>query len=178
MTAYPAKLIDLLNAAVLDCFSSNGIQVKATPAPAANGTTPAETFAASLGFSGALIQGALVVSADKAFLGGTHPQRDYGRPLTDDDLGDWIGEIANQVVGALKRSTTGYKVDFLLGTPTVMRGVELRVAASKDQKTEILTFDAEPHVVTMHFSATLAPDVSFEGEPSGEQAASGDTMLF
>lgn len=178
--AYPDKLLELVSASVTEFFESAGTTATAIPA----GSTTADDeqqaiFSASLGFSGDAIKGAVVVIAGAPLLASTNPQREFVKAFLDSDHGDWIGEMANQIVGALKRRAAGYKVDFLLSTPTVVHGKALEVARSQKDQPSITCYKVGAHIVRIHFTAALGEGAKFEGEPdTSEQAAGGDTMLF
>lgn len=181
MSTYPEKLLGLVDAAVLEFFQSVGCtDVKALLPQDQPPSEDAACFAASLGFSGDHIKGALVLITNVTLLAATNPQRDYGKPLTDSDHGDWIGEMANQILGALKRTAAGYNVDFLLSTPMVMHGKELHISKSlKEAPPAVLWFQVGGQMLRLHFSAKLGDGAKFEGEPTTtDQATSGDALFF
>lgn len=44
---------------------------------------------------------------------------------------DWLGELANQLVGRFKRKVTSHGVAFSLGTPTIVAGEKLHVVVGR-----------------------------------------------
>lgn len=176
--AYPEKLLELVSASVTEFFESVGAPATLVP----TGDAPSDdqaTFSASLGFSGDAIKGALVVIAGAPLLAATNPQREFVKTFIDSDHGDWIGEMANQIVGALKRRASGYKVDFLLSTPTVVHGKSIEVTRSQKEQPAVTWYKVGPNIARIHFAASLTEAAKFEGEPeTSDQAASGDTLFF
>lgn len=177
----PPKLLDLVRDALNELFQASGatdvrhITDDATPLALVNDD---QTYSASLGFSGAQMRGAVVIFAGPNLLAATNPQREFVPQLSETDHADWIGEMANQTVGNLKRLVAGYKVEFLLSTPTVVRGRELKLAKG-DAGVKVIWFKVGSEHFKAHFTTELAENVSFEGEPEvTEQAAGGDAMFF
>lgn len=176
---YPPKLIELVSASVVEFFQSIGISDISAQDPEACKPSNSKGYSASLGFTGDHIKGALVVVGDEDLLKDTNPQKDFGKPLTEADSADWIGEIANQIVGALKRHTLGYNVGFMLSTPTVVSGHSLDLIKTQKPEPLILCFKVAEHMVHINFRATLSAEAKFEGDPQKtEQAAGGDALFF
>ena len=125
-----------------------------------------------LRFSGEKIKAALIVAA-------TNPQREYKKDLNIDDHTDWIGEIANQIVGNLKRILHSYGVECNMGTPVVMSGQGAQVVSS-DQVYRHLKFSVDGHILRISFNAQVSADVKFEtrNEEIKDQLSGGDTFLF
>lgn len=89
-------------------------------------------FAAVLGFSGEAVKGSLIVSCEKTLLQTSHPNLAMGMPVEDPDLSDWIGEIANQILGRFKNKCSAAGVVFSMSTPTALMGSQLSVNNFKD----------------------------------------------
>jgi CheY-specific phosphatase CheX len=51
---------------------------------------------------------------------------------------DWLGELANQLVGRFKRRIAPHGASFSLGTPTVIIGERLRMALGVARKRSIV----------------------------------------
>lgn len=177
----PPKLLRLVTDAVSEFFTASGVNesksITDTSKHQVELAQPA--YSSSLGFSGEQMRGAMVIFCGTPVLSATNPQRAFNPNLSDADLADWVGEMANQIVGNLKRLVAGYYVEFQLSTPTVVRGSELEIAGKKGEDLAIFWFEVDGHPMKLHFSAVLAEGVSFEGEPAAvDQAAGGDAMLF
>ncbi len=179
MTSAPASLSTCLSAAVSEFFSANAL-----PGKAAAGDSPktGDIIAATLGFSGAKMRGSLLLLCTDATLLATHPMREMMPEIPASDLADWAGEIANQVVGNLKRvMASSAKVDFLLGTPTVVKGVDVHQARGSAATTEVFAIGwniGAPGAMSFAFAVELDSSVSFSGASESSQAQGGDAMLF
>jgi CheY-specific phosphatase CheX len=174
----PPGLIKLVESAVVDMFGTTGVPGCSPSRPLTVASSADVTeYAASLGFTGEQMKGALVVTCSGQVLTRTNPQREFKPKLDDADLSDWAGEIANQIVGNLKRLVSGYGVVFQLSTPTVVRGQALDVRARDGHSTLAFTLGDDRIVVGL--TVNVDPAVTFEGEPTqSAQAAGGDTLLF
>ena len=132
-----------------------------------------------LRFSGEKIKAALIVEGNHPAVAATNPQREYKKDLNIDDHTDWIGEIANQIVGNLKRILHSYGVECNMGTPVVMSGQGAQVVSS-DQVYRHLKFSVDGHILRISFNAQVSADVKFEtrNEEIKDQLSGGDTFLF
>jgi CheY-specific phosphatase CheX len=83
-------------------------------------------LAACIGLSGTTVRGALVVVGRPTFFKATYPA-ELGIPRTDDDVADWGGEVANQLLGRIKNRLSTYGLDFTTSTPTMVRGDRLQL---------------------------------------------------
>ncbi len=177
----PPKLLKLVTDAVCDFFAAAGVSNTKPVADASKrwAAMPQPTYSSSLGFTGMQMRGAMLLFCGTPVLSATSPQRAFSPTLSDADHADWVGEMANQIVGNLKRLVAGYQVEFQLSTPTVVRGTELQIAGKKGDDLAVLWFEVDGQPMTLHFFAELGEGVSFEGEPAKvDQASGGDAMLF
>jgi CheY-specific phosphatase CheX len=116
--------IDLLDTVLEDTtlalFESIGVRLLRTPAP----LTAGDDIAASIGFAGEELRGALVLTSTRKLVQQVLPQEVRERDA-DEQLADWMGELANQLLGRVKNRLLRYGVSLAMGTPTVMLGTEL-----------------------------------------------------
>lgn len=84
------------------------------------GVTSAEevAFAGVIGFTGHNIRGTLVLAPTRSLLESSH----QASPAA---LGDWAGELANQLLGRIKNRLRGYGVEIHVTTPVILRGISL-----------------------------------------------------
>lgn len=180
MADYPEKLLQCVSDSVLEVLHSIGFPSPAELDPR-DLAHPAgvEIFSASLGFSSNSMRGAVVLLASAAMLTATNPQHEIVKEFLEADHSDWIGELANQIVGALKRRTAGYKTNLMLSTPIVVRGSALSLCTGRGPSNAIFWFNVANHDFEVDFTAKLAAGLTFEGEPEEtQQAAGGDALLF
>lgn len=128
-----------------------------------------ETLLAScIGLSGTTVRGALAVVAQRAFFKLTYPS-ELGVPSSDDEVADWAGEVANQLLGRIKNRLASYDLDFTASTPTVVRGDRLRLRID-ERSTIRRLLSIRSERVDIHFA--------IEREPSDNQRLlvnAGDT---
>lgn len=157
------RISELAREACIDLFATYGVDVEV----AAAGESPDASWRCGLlGFSGDRARGSIVLVASPAILAGSSPLSDPHR--------DWVGELANQLVGRLKNHLLRYDVEISLGTPTVLGGHTVTPGA----ETECLWFDGP------HGGVRLSLDVELDGElvepidlgPPG--LLEGEMMLF
>ncbi len=100
-------------------------------APLEVGAPPDMELAAVLGFSGDAIQGALGLLAHRDLVAATYRSA-TGQDGSRRQLDDWLGELANQLLGRIKNTLLRYDVAIQLATPMVLRGVNIEVGGSHE----------------------------------------------
>ncbi len=78
---------------------------------------------AIIGFSGKDIKGSLGFAAAENLIHESY----YGETLNPEMIDDWLGEIANQLLGRLKNILLVYGLDVHLSTPMVLHGLNITV---------------------------------------------------
>lgn len=92
------------------------------------------------------------------------------------DYEDWIGELANQTVGRLKRETLPALRDVAVTTPVVLRSVQLSVADGSGTRVFELHNETQSFWIWFDLSA-VDLDATPEPEPENPMPA-GDSLLF
>jgi chemotaxis protein CheX len=89
---------------------------------------------AAIGLGRPDLRGALVLAGRSALFRATLPTELAGQEVGDADLADWAGEMANQLAGRLKNRLCHVGLDFITGTPTVVKGdhLDLRLGKGPD----------------------------------------------
>jgi CheY-specific phosphatase CheX len=145
--------------------------------------TPTETpytarvpdVAGIIGFSGGELRGSVLIAAPEATL------------LACSCLGgvdvctlDWVGEIANQLLGRIKSGLARYGVSIQLATPVAVRGVDLQIQAGDTQEQWALSFETPHGLAVVHLAADVAPGVALvdAGPDAVECATEGELMFF
>lgn len=111
----------------------------------------------------------------------SHPNVSMGMPVESADRVDWLGEIANQVLGRIKNLTLEYSVNFSLSAPSVVKGQTLEVLGHGKKMVEKFYFVADGHPVTITFVCAINPNFNFDTAVKVEKkshAAEGDSLLF
>ncbi|MES2744648.1 MAG: chemotaxis protein CheX [Bdellovibrionota bacterium] len=139
------------------------------------------SYAAIVGYTGELIKGSLVLLCDKRLLEVSHPNLAMGMPVEDQDLNDWIGEVANQLLGRMKNKFSASGLKCTMGTPTILVAQALNVADPKEGFRECLNYVGPHQNVSVYFIAIVDPTVTVESlSPKAESASAveGDSFLF
>lgn len=77
-----------------------------------------------IGFGGE-VRGSLMLAASKQLINNTAPVPSASGRLSESDLFDWTGEMANQLLGRIKRRFSELGRNFHASTPTAIGGREL-----------------------------------------------------
>jgi chemotaxis protein CheX len=169
-------LASLLVQMCRDMFASNGETFEersAAEAPAQRESL----LAACIGLSGTTVRGALVVVARRAFFKLTYPA-ELGVPKNDDDVADWAGEVANQLLGRIKNRLSTYGLDFTTSTPTVVRGDRLQLHVDADS-TIRRPLAIRTELVDIHFEIERDDDRPLlENGTTGTVTPEGQAFLF
>jgi CheY-specific phosphatase CheX len=140
-------------------------------------TVPAtHTMTGFIGFSGP-IRGSLTVSSTADLFRASYPSK--GEPNIADLL-DWVGEIANQLLGRIKRRFCERGVDFEASTPAAIRGRDIGGRSPVREGVCDLVFRVGSDVVGVSFEVTPAADGKIftdTAEPIG-CSREGDLVLF
>ena len=140
---------------------------------------PQYQWSGVVGLTGPLITGSLVIACQEGILNATHPNHSMGMPVTPDDLVDWLGEIANQILGRIKNLALEYGVGFSLASPSVVKGEALAVAKHGKTSLSAFNFDTGDHRFTIFFAAQLDPKFNFDtAVKTVKTVTEGDAMLF
>lgn len=141
-----------------------------------------------IGFGGARMRGTLTVMAPRAIWLTTYPiALAPGVEVSENDLLDWCGEIANQVLGRIKNQLTRRGVELEVSTPKALHASELTISRSAQKSVCILRSSAgKESMIGVWFDAvvedssvlfTSLADVP-PAEGADEAVAEGDLLLF
>lgn len=117
-------LRELVTAACVDMLAGQGHAVRVIDLAA---TLPARlpNIVGFIGFAGS-VRGSLMISGPSKLFRSTHPSGGGTESLSKMDLFDWVGELANQLLGSVKRRFCERGRDFEVSTPTAIEGRELK----------------------------------------------------
>lgn len=86
---------------------------------------PSGDFSAAIGFTGAKLGGALILTLERASLLRSLPPNLRNSAPAEALLADWCGELANQLLGRLKNGLWVSGLEIALGTPVTFVAEEL-----------------------------------------------------
>src|SRR5262245_13024564 len=116
---------ELVKRCIRELFAAYGVSI--CDAPDAPGSPRDLPCAGIVGFTGAVLRGTLMVAP----AGDAMACFGYSAPH---EVRDWVGEMANQLLGRIKNQLLGYGVEIYLTTPLVIRGERLApVPHAKDR---------------------------------------------
>ncbi|MDB4929182.1 MAG: hypothetical protein JWM10_1666 [Myxococcaceae bacterium] len=158
-----SRLNDMVIAAVGEVMSSAGVATEYAGSMVHGESSWAELIAI-IGLGGDKLRGSVVLSVPLALLERSHPARATAR----DDLADWLGELANLLLGQLKSRLLARDVSIVMSTPLTLSGTALRFHRFKAQPVTH-TFRADGSEVLVMFEA--------EGEESAQLAVEADASV-
>ena len=171
---------DLLTESCQALFGDMGVKLtrvdKGSPGPARTG----ERLAAFIGFSGDEMRGAITLDLPSTLVAQLHPSANQ-RPLDNDDLCDWAGELANQLLGRLKNLLTRYAVLLQLSTPSCVWGRMHHGAKASAQGSVEVHLGSAQDLLIVFFDAELLKPIDFSKpieDTSQEPQAEGDVLFF
>lgn len=127
-------------------------------------------FAAVIGFSGESLRGTLLFAPSEGILHASEQ-------IPDEACRDWVGELANQLLGRIKNHLLRYDVEVYLTVPLVLRGQHISVQTNAAPFPH--AFSSAAGGVTVWVDVDLPPDlVLVEGTQVDLPPESGDAWLF
>ena len=148
---------------LFQCYSGEVLELTEEASP-----TFEPTYSASIGFGTEKIRGSVVLltdakSADKIWGDSTNT------------LSDWLGELANQVVGRFKNKVAECGVLINMGLPTAIYGKDINVEADDYQMWQ--TQAAGCHFATV-LKLAIDEDLELQRDPNLSSAEEGSLCLF
>lgn len=165
----PKNIFDeLLVTSCQGLFEVYGVELQEMSA--ANVETPHSIeLAGIIGLTAESLRGTLVLGTTESILKETDDRAD-GR--------DWIGELANQLLGRLKNRLFAYGVEIAMSTPVSLRGHNLALTSSSED-TWFYAFQSSAGLVCVWFDLELEPGYTmFKAEEAEESAVEGELMFF
>jgi CheY-specific phosphatase CheX len=168
--------LELFDGHLRSCCSELLESMSTTRSPSEGSVAPARQLVSVIGFSGSQAKGALMLRAPISFFVDTHPFAKKGAELPYEELTDWAGELANQLLGRLKNKVVAQGVSFDLSTPTTISGENMLDAGPpRDDLTTIrMTFGR----IQVRLDFALRPGVEVQASPSSTSVSEGEAMLF
>lgn len=180
--AFPSRLKNMLEESVLELtVSMDGLTEYRLGAEQSDDEKERAQveYASVLGFSGDLMKGSLVISCKRILLEKSHPNIAMEMPVGEPEVLDWVGEIANQLLGRLKNKIAGAGVKFSMSTPTTMCGKSIQVSIPKDGCALWELYNGPHGDLVIHLLTVIDATVNFDAADNRSQvAAEGGAILF
>lgn len=167
------SLVDgLAQDATAALFDTYGVKV-VQDGPTAAKSLQSVPLLSVIGFSSDVLSGSLVLALP-------HSVAERTLPVAGVSLGDWSGELANQLLGRLKNQLLKYKVVLNMSLPVVLSGDGLRLLATKHQITRYYSFSSDAGKVVIRLDMEMSPDFRFTADEDAESGVvdEGELLLF
>ncbi|MBC7659484.1 MAG: chemotaxis protein CheX [Chitinophagaceae bacterium] len=142
------------------------------------------SLVSTIGFMCDQFKGSLIIHAQAKDVKSSHPMIAMGADVTDEDVFDWAGEMANQILGRLKNSILNLGVELKMSIPSVVQGSEIRVIAQNSGE-KTTRYAATENDSFFSFTLTMACAQGFDIESIDKRelvevtlAPTGDSFLF
>lgn len=136
-------------------------------------------YIALIGLSDPSFRATLTACVDPILLKMSFPASE--EDISDDDLSDWLGELANQLAGRFKNKVISYGRKLELGVPTVIQGVGLKIDLPKSSEITEHQFTSEQgEIVELRLSTLIDEQFSLQilEETSKPEVLGEGEMLF
>jgi hypothetical protein len=135
-------------------------------------------IAGFIGFAGP-VRGSLTIAGSTGLFSSTYPAKVAAQPGPG-ELFDWTGEMANQLLGRIKRRFCARGVDFAASTPTAVRGRDIGRRSPVRNGTCDLRIDVGGEVMWLCFEVCPPPSGKIFNESAEPMECSpeGELMLF
>jgi CheY-specific phosphatase CheX len=124
-------------------------------------------FSGVMGFVGDAVRGTCLLAAPQGTVEAAAPR--------DAPARDWVGELANQLVGRLKAKLMARGATIALSTPVVLRGVKLSPLPRTD--VDPVVFESTAGKVLVWLEVEIEDDFRL-GEERALSATEGELLVF
>ena len=165
---------EVVVATVVALFDAYDVEVKAQP----DFREPAKEvprLAGIIGFTSAQLRGSIVLCSSVVAVEAT------GQTAAGDisAIRDWMGELANQLLGRIKLKLLRYGIVLNLSTPVVVSGIEMSVHEACPDGLKIYHFDHSGGPLTVMMDVSFAEEFEFRATTDAEEAPSeGEVVMF
>ncbi len=160
------RIASLAASACLDLFDAYDVHLE--PATRSWTDSGERLLCGTVGFVGRGVRGSCLVAGEERPLTASCPPG--GR------LGDWVGELANQLAGRIKTRLLERGVEVSLTTPIVISGVHLEPLPRG--RLEPAVFASGVGDVMVWAEVETAADFAFAVEQVSVRTGEGDVLLF
>ena len=126
-------------------------------------------LAGIIGFTGPIIRGTLLLAMTREGL-------QTSNPVPTSPPREWMGELANQLLGRIKTQLLACGVEIYVTTPIVLRGQHLAPEALRAvNPLELMTKDGP---IIVWFESDAPPDLELRKAIASEAPIEGDSFIF
>jgi hypothetical protein len=164
-------LDDLSGSRLLELFEAYGVHLVAADIGQVAGKTL--DCCGLVGFSGQGIRGSLAVAGSNALLAASNPAPG-GAPR------DWVGELANQLMGHVKSRLLGHKVEVFVSIPILLRGERVALEVRGLSWPRIFADASGTGHVALWVDVETTPEfqMTSEEDPTLSGLGGGEVLIF
>jgi CheY-specific phosphatase CheX len=172
---------ELLASCCQSLFENLGVKMAIVADLQAAPARKGERLATFVGYSGAQLRGSIAMDVPTTLIARLHPSTASAEKLGNDDLCDWLGELANQLLGRLKNGLARHGVTLQMSTPSTVWGEMVHARRTRAQGSTELEFATGEDLVIVYFDglALLPLDITKSSAADfGDPPAEGDMMML
>lgn len=172
-------LDDVLRSSTISVFGHYGVELAATR-PSAARSLASHGAVGVIGFTGERVRGTVALAAAADVLARSRPQTGPSSLPQRDLARDWVGELANLLVGRIGLALARHGLEIRLSIPVALSGEALQVSAACPQRTRCWDFTSEAGDVRTWLEVELDPDVRLDETTAapGDMLQVGEPVLF
>ncbi len=155
------EVIDAISHRACEAMFPGSFTRHATPDEA----RPDPGLIAVIGFSGDTMRGALGVTAPSRAIAALHPLAG-ARALAEEDLEDWLAELANQLLGRIKGGLLAHGVTLWTAAPVLLRGISLRIESRSFEGLRAYSFVGAAGRLVVWIDFKFPADLTLEPLPA------------
>lgn len=149
-----------------ELFADYGVVLKRGRLRWGNSTEP--LLSSVMGFVGEHLRGTCLLACERGPLEASCPPGGRSR--------DWIGELANQLIGRLKVKLLAYDIDVALTTPIVLQGIQIQPLPRAEF--EPAMFSSSSGVLIAWIEVEVASGYNLPETRPPDAGETGELMLF
>ena len=174
MSSYPEQFYDIVKLSTVEVSESLGLQGLVAEPSQPYDALPPDELIGMLVFMGPELNGAFSVFCNQDYLSRTNPVK--GSELQT----DWLSEIANRVLGAVKARSAQLNVDFEVSIPITTQRDEFLKSSQTIGPIEGFDFNHDGERISVNFCGVFARSVTFNGTPDNDAVIGGlgDAVIF
>ncbi len=169
----------VLRASTIAVFAHYGVQLDAG-APSVARSLPSHRAIGVIGFTGNHVRGTVALAASAEILERSRPATGATAIPQGDLVRDWVGELANLLVGRIGLALSRHGLDIRLSIPVALSGEALQVSAASPGRTRCWDFTSEAGNVRTWLELELDAGVALDPESTASPDALriGEPVLF
>jgi hypothetical protein len=169
------RLHDLLVEATLKHFEGVGLRLQPCGSKAAR--IAMQDMAGLIAFSNDTLRGTMAFRAPHLVPQQSHPMVNAG-PLASSDVHDWMGELTNGLLGRFKNLCAGRGLEFSMGIPSVVTGMQVELAQLSGTLSDVVHFECIDMQVDVSLDLVIDENTEVFGERCEQVMEEGALLEF